>query len=55
MFARAPLSAVFSLATVCFTAGTSLGALAVDKISPSKAILLIAPGLHFSLVVCPFE
>ena len=40
--ARAPLSAVFSLATVCFTAGTSLGALAVDKISPSKAILLIA-------------
>ena len=40
--ARAPLSAVFSLATVCFTAGTSLGALAVDKISPSNAILLIA-------------
>ena len=39
---RATLSAVFSLATVCFTAGTFLGPLLIRRLSPSALILTIA-------------
>ena len=40
--ARAPLSAVFSLATVCFTTGTSVGPTLLGNLSTSTTVLLIA-------------
>ena len=40
---RAHLSAVFSLATVCFTTGTSLGPLIIKRLSrPSAVVVLIS-------------
>lgn len=39
---RAPLSAVFSLATVCFTAGTAFGPMLIDRASASRVVVTIA-------------
>ena len=49
--ARAPLSAVFSLSTVCFTCGTSLGAQLLPLLpGPMTAILMIGSGIATGLI-----
>ena len=48
---RASLSAVFSLATVCFTAGTSLGPILTKRLPPSGLILTIAAVTGSSLLL----
>ena len=48
---RASLSAVFSLATVCFTAGTSLGPILTKRLPPSGLILTTAAVTGSSLLL----
>lgn len=49
--ARGPLSAVFSLSTVCFTCGTSLGAQLLPRLpGPMAAILMIGSGIAMGLI-----
>ena len=49
--ARAPLSAVFSLSTVCFTCGTSLGAQLLPLLpGPMTAVLMIGSGIATGLI-----
>ena len=49
--ARAPLSAVFSLSTVCFTCGTSLGAQLLPSLpGPMAAVLMIGSGVATGLI-----
>lgn len=49
--ARAPLSAVFSLSTVCFTCGTSVGAQLLPSLpGPMAAVLMIGSGVATGLI-----
>jgi OFA family oxalate/formate antiporter-like MFS transporter len=52
---RAPLSAVFSFATVCFTCGTSIGPFLFSKLSPSQVILTMASVSAAGLFLASFS
>ena len=54
--ARAPLSAVFSLSTVCFTCGTSLGAQLLPLLpGPMTAVLMIGSGIATGLIAASWH
>lgn len=54
--ARGPLSAVFSLSTVCFTCGTSLGAQLLPLLpGPMTAVLMIGSGIATGLIAASWH